>query len=262
METPKYFAPSVDMAARILEFLSRYATKKSTLSEISSTLEINKSTCLRVLKTMETHNLVYQDPDTLKYSLGVGAVVLGSRANENLEYLSHIKGTLVELSEKTGLTTAFIQRISKNRLMVVAQHETNREPHVILSVGNKFPITESSYGKWFLAFANEDEREEILSQGLKQITEITITNPDLYRKQLDGIKREGVQVSIDEYYQGITGFSFPIFGSKNQILGVMIAVALTETLTKNHIDNIIKELKGFSNRFKGRSTVNFRLGRD
>ncbi|MBM4763370.1 IclR family transcriptional regulator [Bacillus sp. B15-48] len=258
-KSPKYYAPSVDTAARILDFLSRYETKRSTLSEISSALEINKSTCLRVLKTLEIHNLVYQETETLKYSLGVGTAVLGSRASETLEYLAEIRQHLAELSEKTGLTTCFIQRVSRKRLMIVAQHEGKDEPHVILSIGNKFPIIETSYGNWVLAYLEEGEREEILSEGLKQLTEYTITDLNKYRQNLEEIKKDGYLVSIDEYYLGISGFSFPVFDTRKELLGVIAAVGLTEALEHEHIEKITAEIRTFSQRFHMNRTGGLRF---
>jgi predicted ArsR family transcriptional regulator len=56
--TPRYFVPSVDTAARVLALLSRYSTKSLTLSEIMTSLEVSKATCLRVLKTLEMHGLL------------------------------------------------------------------------------------------------------------------------------------------------------------------------------------------------------------
>lgn len=240
----KYYAPSVDTAARILKYLSRYKTKISTLTEISTALEINKSTCLRILKTLEAHNLVYYDSFTKKYSLGIYTAVLGSRAYETLDYLQYLRPYLKEAAEKSGLTAAFVQRISNNRMMFVAKEGPKNGINLDISIGNKFPITEVSYGKWLLAYMSNEEREEFLSNGLKKITKYSITDPQLYLDQLDAISKSKVLVSIDEYKIGITAISSPIMDHSNNVLGVVALIGLTASLTNGEIENISTILKG------------------
>ena len=75
--TPRYFVPSVYTAARVLALLSRYSTKSLTLSEIMTSLEVSKATCLRVLKTLEMHGLLKFEAASKRYSLGYYCVVLG-----------------------------------------------------------------------------------------------------------------------------------------------------------------------------------------
>ena len=89
--TEKSEVPSVEMAIRILDFLSRYKNKRSTLTEIHKKLGINKSTCLRVLRTLKKHKYVFYDESEKKYGLGVSLVVLGTRAAEFSDALEIVK---------------------------------------------------------------------------------------------------------------------------------------------------------------------------
>lgn len=248
MANEKYFAPSVDMAARILKYLSRYKTKQGTLSEISKALEINKSTCLRVLKTLEQHSLIFYNSETRKYSLGIYTAVLGSRVHETLDYLSYVKPFLIEASEKTRLTAAFVQRISTNRMMFVSKEDPSTRPRLTVSVGNKFPITEVSYGKWLLAYMPEEERRRFLEKGLKKITEFTITDTNLYLEQLKEIKETGVLVSREEYTPGICAISCPIFDRSKSVLGVIAVIGMSSTLTDSDLEEMKATLKDISKR--------------
>lgn len=244
----KYYAPSVDTAAQILKHLSRYKTKKCTLTEISTALNINKSTCLRILKTLEVHNLVFYDTAIKKYSLGIYTAVLGSRAYENLDYLQYLRPYLEEAAQKSGLTAAFVQRITRDRMMFIAKEDPQNGIRLNVSIGNKFPITEVSYGKWVLAYSTEEEREEFLSKGLKKITEFSITEPEIYLQQLKEIKSYNVLVSIDEYRLGITAISSPVLDYSNNVFGVIAVIGMTSTLSNHDIKNISSQIKEISER--------------
>jgi IclR family KDG regulon transcriptional repressor len=244
-EPPAYFIPSVDLAARVLQLLSRYRTARSSLTEVASATGDNKTTCLRVLKTLQIHGLVRYDDDTHQYSLGIGAVVIGARAEEGLDYVSYVKPCLKEASERTSLTAVLVQRVSDDRLMYVAKQESLSRARVNISVGNRFPITEVSYGKWLLAYIDPAEREKILASGLRQVTPATLTDVAAYREQLSQIRADGVLVSLEEYVPGVCAISAPILKGESDLLGVMAVLGLASSQTKDvtgDIAAIVKEI--------------------
>jgi IclR family KDG regulon transcriptional repressor len=243
--SPTYFVPSVDLAARILQLLSRYRTTRSTLTEIANATGDSKTTCLRVVKTLQGHGLVRYDADTHRYSLGLTAVVIGARAEEALDYVSYVRPCLTEASDRTNLTAVLIQRVTDDRLMYVAKQESLSRARVNISVGNRFPITEVSYGKWLLAYASPDEREKVLAAGLRQVTPATLTDVSAYRDQLNQIRDEGVLISVEEYVPGVCAVSAPILKSPTDLLGVMAVLGLASSQTNyatEEIAAIVKEI--------------------
>jgi IclR family transcriptional regulator, KDG regulon repressor len=244
-DSPTYFVPSVDLAARILQLLSRYRTARSTLTEIANATGDSKTTCLRVLKTLQGHGLVRYDPETHRYSLGITAVVIGARAEETLDYVSYVKPCLTEASDRTDLTAVLIQRVSEDRLMYVAKQESLSRARVNISVGNRFPITEVSYGKWLLAYIDPPEREKILASGLRQVTPATLTDVSAYRDQLSEIRDAGVLISFEEYVPGVCAISAPILKNPDDLLGVMAVLGTASSQTKDateEIAAIVKEI--------------------
>jgi IclR family KDG regulon transcriptional repressor len=250
-----YFVPSVDTASRVLEMLTRYRTRSSTLSEISTALQVSKTTCLRVLKTLESHGLLRYDEETKRYSLGYYCVVLGARAAEGLDYLAYVGPLLRECARRTGLTAAFVQRVSTDRMMYVAKEESGQAAHVNVSIGNRFPITEVSYGKWVLAFAGAAEREELLASGLRQVTPQTISDVEDYLKQVDALAAEGVLVSRAEYIRGVVAVSCPVLDTKGGLVGVLAVLGLTEALPDEDLESVCAVMRDIAPRchFDGRS---------
>ena len=239
----KYFTPSVDNAAKILIYLSRYKSKQSTLTDISNNLNINKSTCLRVLKTLELNNLIYYNEESKKYSLGIYISVLGHRVEENLNYLKVIKEYLDEASEKTGLTAALLQRVQHDRVMFVAQSQTQLDPKLTISVGNRFPLTEVSYGKWILASVLEEERDYYLKDGLKQVTVKTITDLPHYLKQLEEIKDTNILVSREEYTKDVIAISSALYDWKGQVIAIIALVGVSKLVDKKQEKRLGEMLK-------------------
>ncbi|WAL65863.1 IclR family transcriptional regulator [Amycolatopsis cynarae] len=233
-----YFVPSVDTAARVLAMLTRYRTQSCTLSEITSALDVSKTTCLRVLKTLQAHGLVAFDANSKRYSLGYYCVVLGSRAQESLDYLAALRPLMRECARRTGHTIVFAQRVPGDRLMYVAKEDSGNPMHINVSVGNRFPVTDVSYGKWVLAFADEAERRRLLANGLRQVTPRTRTEPDEYLAEVARLPERGVLVSRGEYLPGVLAVSCPVLDSGGGLLGVLVALGLSDAVDEDELDTL------------------------
>ena len=244
MEQPRYFAPAADGAARILALLSRYTTRSMTLSELVAALDISKATCLRIVKTLEMHGLVHFDAMTKRYSLGYYCVILGARAEETLDYLSYVRPLLREAADRTGLTAVFIQRAGTDRMTYVAKEEPSGSPAgrrsagVHVSVGNRFPITDVSYGKWVIAYADDAEGQRILADGLRQVTDRTVVDRDEYLASVAAAYRDGVLLSESEYIQGVTAVSCPVVDVASGLLGVITVLGLTDELQGDRLEEV------------------------
>ena len=68
---------SVQRAAQILDVLGS-GTPRLGVTEIADRVGLAKPTVHGLLRTLEAHDLVAQDPDTGKYSLGPGVLQLGN----------------------------------------------------------------------------------------------------------------------------------------------------------------------------------------
>lgn len=233
----EYFAPAVDLAVRILEVLSRRATQSSTLTEICKVLGSNKATSLRILRTLQARSMVHYDENTKRYSLGMAAVVIGSRAEESIDHLARLRPILIDAAEWTQMTAVLIERVSPDRMMYIAKEERIAGTHVTVSVGNRFPITDVSYGKWVIGYSSEEESEKLLAPGLRQVTPHTVTDIDDYRKSVAKACSDGVLLSRDEYVPGVTAISCPVF-DRGRLLGVLAVLGLTSGLSSDDIARI------------------------
>jgi IclR family KDG regulon transcriptional repressor len=220
--------PALETTIRIIEYLSRYNHSTSSLADICKSLEINKSTCHRILKVLENHNYVFYNDEKKLYSLGSYLVVLGARATEFIDYLELCKHHLKELCEETQQTVVLLEPIASNRLMYVAKEEPDLPVRVTVSIGQRFPLTSASFGKCYLAFMDESKAEEIIhSSGFKQFTSKTITNIEEFKKELENVRVKGYAESYEEHTSGVCGVAAPIFGLHGEVKLVVSCLFLS-----------------------------------
>ena len=256
LEENRYHVPVIVSTGRILQYLSNHENQKSSLSEISQALGISKSTCFRILRTLEDMNYVTYDKQSKRYSLGSYLVVLGSRAMEQLDFLTLGKKYLQAITQETGMTTAIVQRIGFDRIAYIAKVEADSAVRLSVSVGRQFHITKVSYGKCFLAFATEKERSDILAKGLDKLTENTITDIDQYLDELNFVRKRGYATSNEEYIPGVNAVSAPVFRPDGQVLMVICCLAISSHFPVEKMHDVGRKLaetaKELTKRLDGR----------
>ncbi len=206
----KYIVPSLVSAGDILKFLSRYKTRKSTLTEISKSLGINKSTCYRLLHTLTQMRMAAYDEETKTFSLGPALVILGNRASELIDYIPLAKDYLKEAVRMTNSTCALVQRMD-DAWVYLAKEEPTTAIRVTINVGQRFKLTNGATGKLFLANMDYIDRKKTLDRlGLPKNTPKSITDREQFEEELNKIYQQGFSYSLEEHIPGIDGVSAPI----------------------------------------------------
>jgi DNA-binding IclR family transcriptional regulator len=149
------------------------------------------------------------------------------------------------------MTAVFVERVSAERMMYVAKEERTSDTHVTVSVGNRFPITDVSYGKWVVAYSSQEDSRRLLKPGLRQVTPQTITDLDEYRGSVAKALADGVLISRDEYVPGVTAISCPALNSRGDLLGVLAVLGLTSGLSSDDVERTTAYMRELGKRVSG-----------
>jgi DNA-binding IclR family transcriptional regulator len=194
---------SVDRALRMLEIVAASPAPPSA-TEIAAAAGVNRSTAWRLLATLECHDLIERDPDTGRYSVGLGTVRVASRAG-HASLVRKARPILERLTRDTGeAATLTISRATS--LVVIDQVDAPRVVSVRWT-GRALPIACTSVGKLLLAALPDEEVEQFLESPLERRTERSISDPSVLRTEVAESRRTGIAVSLSEYELGLNGFS-------------------------------------------------------
>ncbi|QQE77573.1 IclR family transcriptional regulator [Alicyclobacillus sp. SO9] len=229
-----YRVPSVSLAMKILKLLSRYNHKSSSLKEIAELTGVNKTTCLRVLRTLQQEDFVKYDDEKKKYSLGPYLIPLGNRAKELNDVVSAAILQLSSVSVETGCTSVLIERLRDDRLIFIASEESpKQEVKISVSIGQQFPLAGAGIGRCFLAYDGEQEWQKFIETGLVQYTRESIVDKQRFVANLMQIQSLGYAVSHGEMSEGISAVAVPIFNQSGQVELVMACMAVTSEFHRN-----------------------------
>ncbi|MFZ4451704.1 IclR family transcriptional regulator [Salibacterium aidingense] len=248
------FISSVYSSLSVLEYLASEENSESTLTEIAQSVSINKSTCLRILKTLELKDYVHFNTSSKKYKLGSYLIALGEKSKEVNDYLStaisYLPVICNDISHFVNHMVVLAKPIDPYNLGYIAKEVPNEKIRLTISTGEIFPLVAGAVGKAFTAHLPEEKREAIIEDflvdgKLPKFTERTTTNPVEFLNDLRSIEKEGIAVSNSEHTRGILAIACPIFDhSGNVILSVGLFIhdsIVNEQLNMSEIKSNLKK---------------------
>jgi DNA-binding IclR family transcriptional regulator len=226
---------SVDRAITILELLAREG--ESSVTQIAGGLGVHKSTAFRLLATLEVHRLVEQVNDRGRYRLGVGNLRLAGATTARLDVVSEARPVTRRLAADTGETVNLAVRSEESALYLdQVAGSSALQSHNWL--GQRIPLHATSNGKVLLSELSDEELAAALPH-LARFTERTITSRSVLAEDLDGVRRLGFALAVDELEDGLTAAAAPIRSAHGDIIASMSISGPTFRLTPVRLDETV-----------------------
>jgi len=219
---------SVQRAAQILAVLGS-GTPRLGVTEIAGRVGLAKPTVHGLLRTLEADDLVAQDPDTGKYSLGPGVLQLGNAYLDGSDLRARSLRWAESLAQRAG-EAVWVATLSGSRVIVL--HHVFRPDNAvqILEVGAAIPWHACALGHAIVAFLPEADLGERLDRPLRPLTGRTRTAPEALRKALATVRDKGYAVENQEANVGDAGLAAPVFDHSGQAVGSIGVVGPAERL--------------------------------
>jgi IclR family KDG regulon transcriptional repressor len=227
---------AVDRALNVLLCFSR-DTPELTMTQIAENVELNKSTVHRLLATLERKRFIERNPNTGSYKLGIRMLqmaYLTMEANDLRKLASPFMNRLCEQhGENVNLAV-----LDENDVLYLDVIESPKRVKLAASVGQRLPAFSTASGKAILAYLPVEGVRHILSLGMPQHTEYTITSPEALFEDLNLIKQQGYAISTQEYEEGINAIAAPLFDSRGNPIGSISVAGPTYRLSREKMIEI------------------------
>jgi DNA-binding IclR family transcriptional regulator len=230
---------------RIVTILEVLADKGNgiTLSDISERVELAKSTTHRILQALKKLNMVVQNPETKKYSIGPGILSLSRKAYGSMEIIEMARPFLRKLRDETG-ETAYLSVLKNDKVVCVDKIETESNLRYYVEMGSSMPLHCTAAGKAIIAYQDEELIKHIISiQKMSKFTNFTITDPNELFIEYKRVRIRGYAICNNEMEDMITAIAVPLFTSDGKVSSSITVIGLTSNLTDKGFDNIVKKLK-------------------
>ncbi len=219
---------SVERAALILATLGS-GTPRLGVTEIAERVGLAKPTVHGLLRTLEKHDLVVQDPSTGKYSLGPGVLQLGNAYLDGSELRARSLRWADALAQRAN-EAVWVATLSGSRVIVL--HHVFRPDNTvqILEVGAAIPWHACALGHAIVAHLPEAQRSRALAADLVALTGRTRTTRAALSRALAQVRKQGFAVEDQEATVGDAGVAAPILGREGEVAGAVGVVGSADRL--------------------------------
>jgi DNA-binding IclR family transcriptional regulator len=219
---------SVERAAAILGALGS-GTPRLGVTEIAERVGLAKPTVYGLLRTLEKHDLVVQDPDSGKYSLGPGVLQLGNAYLDGSELRARSLLWAEALAQRAN-EAVWVATLSGSRVIVL--HHVFRPDNTvqILEVGAAIPWHACALGHAIAAHLPGTASARLMAADLMPLTGRTKSTRAALSRALAQVRKNGYAVEDQEATVGDAGVAAPIMNRHGTVAGAIGVVGPAERL--------------------------------
>jgi DNA-binding IclR family transcriptional regulator len=219
---------SVQRAARILAVLGS-GTPRLGVTEIAERVGLAKPTVHGLLRTLEADDLVTQDPDTGKYSLGPGVLQLGNAYLDGSELRARSLLWAESLAQRAN-EAVWVATLSGSRVIVL--HHVFRPDNTvqILEVGAAIPWHACALGHAIVAHLPSAQWTQLMAAELAPLTGRTKTTRTALSRALSLVRQRGYAMEDQEATVGDAGIAAPILSRDGAVAGSIGVVGAADRL--------------------------------
>ena len=217
---------TLDKGLRVLEALSEADTSSVTLTTLSRSLGMHRTTLFRILGTLRARGYVSRDRDTDRYRLGARVLTLASAVLDDLNVRQVAMPPLQALNRETR-ELVYLTVLDHGEVITVEHLDSDQPLTLRARIGARRPLHCTAAGKALVACLPEEDVEAVLNSELTAHTPRTITLPDVLRQQLDEVRQRGFAWDDEEYIDGVRCVAAPVFDIELRAIGAVSLAAPT-----------------------------------
>lgn len=209
---------------RILDVLEIISSNSDgyTLTEICMKIDAPKSSMSPILHTLVQRQFLFID-NHLHYKIDLMAFKIGNRYLENFNFMDEVQNALQNIVNICAETCHFAILIDGD-VFYLKKIDSPEHIRMVSTIGKRIPAYGTALGKALLIDYSKRELQKLYPNGLKSLTEHTITDFTVLEDQLNMAQTEGFTYEIEESNQYIRCISVPI--RKNHVIVAAISVAI------------------------------------
>lgn len=232
---------SVEKVLQIIETMALHR-EPIRLQDIALKVDMPASTTLRFLNTLMKSGYAYQDPVTLRYSLTLKFMYIGSLVSSQISIRDIAHPYLAELSKKCNESVCLAIEQDMEIVYIDVIDGPDGMLKITQRIGKLAPIHSTGIGKIMLLNYDTKQLDQTIAiKGLKALTPNTITSKNELLKELENIKAQGFALDDEECELGARCLSVGIKDYTGKYVAGISVSGPTTRMTMEYIE-IIKDI--------------------
>ena len=179
------------------------------VSEVARTTGLAKSTCSRILSSLDELGIVERVDEAGRYVIGSGLRALAAAGAPVGMLRDLAEPYLRELAGRLGESAA-LSVMDGGEGLYVTQVAAPGPVQVTDWTGQRFPLHTIAAGQAFMGSWTDERVATYAADGLAGFTEATVTTLVGLRQRVGEVRRRGVAWTLGEFSEEITGVAAPV----------------------------------------------------
>ena len=179
------------------------------VSDVARTTGLAKSTCSRILASLDNLGIVERVDEAGRYVIGSGLRALASSGAAAGSLRDLARPYLRELAGRLGESVS-LGVMDGGEGLYVLQVAAPGPVQVTDWTGRRFPLHTIAAGQAFMASWTDEQVAEYAADGLAGFTDRTVTTLVGLRQKVGKVRRTGVAWTVGEFSEEITGVAAPV----------------------------------------------------
>ncbi len=213
--------------ARILDVLEQISENPDgyTLTEICEEINAPKSSMSPILHTLLAREFLALDENTKKFYIGKMSFQVGSSYLDNFNIMDEIQKEMQNIVNVCEETSHFGTLVDGD-VFYLKKIDSPKSIRMMSNVGEKIPAYGTAIGKSLLIDYTLSDLKKVYPDGLKRLTDSTITDFNELDKQLKKARIKGFTYEVEESNQHIRCISVPIKKGEKVIAALSVAIPI------------------------------------
>lgn len=228
----------------VLNGLARLGGRAS-LTLLAKHVAENPAKVHRYLISMMEEGLVAQDPVSLQYYLGSGAIQIGLAAMRQADPIRVSEAALLRLRESLEMT-CFIAVMGNKGPTIVRFEEPGLPVTLNVRVGSVLSLLWSATGRVFLSYLDDARIEKLAQKELEHMLQAkreALGDPNLVDALKQSVRAAGMAVVKDTNLAGISAIAVPIFDFSDKVCAVLTVLGATGSFEASADSSVAQTLR-------------------
>jgi DNA-binding IclR family transcriptional regulator len=192
----------------------------------------------RCLKTLVARGWAVEVGERPSYVATLRPFCVTSRPVARMNVVMAAEQPLRELRKRIG-ECVYLGVLHDDKVLYLIHYDGTREIRLGGCVGEHYWAHAAAAGKVLVAWGDADLRRRILKQGLKKLTEATITSRQRFLAEMDQVRRQGYALDNEEYMAGGLCYAVPVFDHSGKAVAAIGTTVLTVHYPRRDIDKVL-----------------------
>jgi DNA-binding IclR family transcriptional regulator len=233
--------PTLEKALQIVEALA-ISKRGKTLSQLSRSLGLPKSSAHSILVTFEREGYLERDEQTGTYRVGPRLFKIANMAIGGVGLREQASPHLRRLKDKTGLTVHMA--IPENdEALLIERIAPEGQFSVSTWIGKRMGLHCTSLGKSLLAYASDEDVARLVRLRMLRHNDNTISSVNRLCRELETVRKLGYSLDDEEEELGIRCLGAPVFDHAGDVVAAISVTGDTRQIAGERLTAFVQMVK-------------------